>query len=278
LTVTDEIKLGVVEWALPVDGPYGCKIAADVGFDGVQLDIGSYQRNFPITKRPVQEAYLEAAEQFGIEYPAIGCNALDIYGMVAPKGYPERAIALKVMKGAIDAAAAMGLPTVMIQSFKASAIETSQDFERAINVFSTVCEYALDKGQINIGMENLLSVDSLIRLIKEVGKPNLKVFFDTQNYYLDEKADTAAMVEPLMPYICDVHVKDGYEADIEPSGALLGEGDSSFFDTMAELRRCGYSGWVISENFYDRGPVSKLSDDPVELMSKDYQVMKSIVW
>ncbi len=276
--MTDQIKLGIVEWALPVDGPYGCKIAADVGFEGIQLDIGSYQRNFPITKRSVQKAYLEAADQFGIEYPAIGCNALDIYGMVAPKGFPERAIALKVMTGAIDAAAAIGIPVVMIQSFKASAIETEQDFERAINVFGEVCEYALDKGQITIGMENLLSVDDLIRLIDEVGKPNLKVFFDTQNYYLDQKADTAAMVEPLMPHICEVHVKDGYEADIEPSGALLGEGDSRFFDTIAELRRCGYSGWFISENFYDRGPVSRLSDDPIELLSKDYQVMKSVAW
>jgi sugar phosphate isomerase/epimerase len=276
--VADQVKLGIVEWALPVDGPYGCKIAADVGFEGIQLDIGSYQRNFPITKRSVQEAYLEAAGQFGIEYPAVGCNALDVYGMVAPKGFNERAIAYKVMTSAIDAAAAMGIPTVMIQSFKASAIETSQDFERAINVFSDVCDYALDKGQITIGMENLLSVEALIRLIDAVGKPNLKVFFDTQNYYLDAKVDVAAMVEPLIPHICEVHVKDGYEADIEPSGALLGEGDSGFFDTIAELRRCGYSGWLISENFYDRGPVSRLSDDPVELMSKDYQTLKRIVW
>jgi sugar phosphate isomerase/epimerase len=145
-------------------------------------------------------------------------------------------------------------------------------------VFSDVCDYALDKGQITIGMENLLSVEALIRLIDAVGKPNLKVFFDTQNYYLDAKVDVAAMVEPLMPYICDVHVKDGYEADIEPSGALIGEGDSEFFDTIAELRRCGYRGWLISENFYDRGPVSRLSDDPVELMSKDYQTLKGIVW
>jgi 2-epi-5-epi-valiolone 7-phosphate 2-epimerase len=276
--VTDQIKLGVVEWGLPIEGPYSCKIAAEVGFAGIQLDVGSYQRNFPITKRVVQQAYLEAAAQFGIEYPAIGCNALDIYSMVAPKGFPERAIAFKTITSAIDAAAAMRIPVVMIQSFKASAIETEQDFERAINVFSEVCEYALDKGQITLGMENLLSVDNLIRLIDEVGKPNLKVFFDTQNYYLDAKVDTAAMVEPLMPHICTVHVKDGYAADIEPSGALLGEGDSRFFDTIAELRRCGYSGWLISENFYDRGPIGTLSDDPVELMSKDCQTMKRVAW
>jgi sugar phosphate isomerase/epimerase len=172
----------------------------------------------------------------------------------------------------------MGIPMVMVQSFKASALETDQDFERAINVIRQVSDYALDKGQITIGLENLLSVENLLRLIDDVGKPNVKIYFDTQNYYVSEKADVGGMVEPLISHICEVHVKDGYEADIEPSGALLGKGDSGFFDTIAELRRCGYSGWLISENFYDRGPISKLSNDPKALLLKDYQTMKSIVW
>lgn len=276
--MNNQVKLGITEWGLPIEGPYGCKIAAEVGFEGIQLDIGSYDRNFPKTRRCVQEAYLEAAEKYGIQFPAIGCNELDRYGMVAPKGFTERAIALKTITSAIDAAAAMKIPIVMVQSFKASALETEQDFERAVHVFRQVSDYALEKGEITIGLENLLSVENLLRLIEAVGNPNVKVYFDTQNYYLDQKADTAAMVEPLIAHICEVHVKDGYAADIEPSGALLGEGDSRFFDTIAELRRCGYKGWLVSENFYDRGPVSKLSDDPKALLLKDYQTMKSIVW
>jgi len=263
---------------LPVDGPYGCKIAADVGFEGIQLDIGSYERNFPKTKRCVQDAYLEAADRFGITYTSIACNELDHFDMVAKKGFNDRAIAFKTITSAIDAAAAMEIPLVMVQSFKASALETEQDFERAINVIRQVGDYALDKGRITIGLENLLSVENLLRLIDEAGRPNVKAYFDTQNYYLAEKADVAAMVEPLISHICEVHVKDGYEADIEPSGALLGQGASGFFDTIAALRRCGYSGWLISENFYDRGPVSKLSDDPKALMLKDYQVLQSIAW
>lgn len=273
-----QVKLGITEWSLPVEGPYGCKIAADVGFEGIQLDIGSYERNFPKTKRCVQDAYLEAADRFGIQYTSIACNELDNFDMVAQKGFTERAIAFKTITSAIDAAAAMGIPTVMVQSFKASALETDQDLERAVNVIRQVSDYALERGEITIGLENLLSVENLLRLIDAVGKPNVKIYFDTQNYYLSEKADVAGMVEPLITHICEVHVKDGYEADIEPSGALLGKGDSGFFDTIAELRRCGYSGWLISENFYDRGPVSKLNNDPRALMLQDYQVLKSIAW
>ena len=143
--MNNKVKLGITEWSLPVDGPYGCKLAAEVGFEGVQLDIGSYVRNFPKTKRCVQDAYLEAADKFGIQYTAIACNELDYYNMVAKKGLPDRAIALKTITSAIDAAAAMGIPIVMVQSFNASAIETEQDFERALNVIRRVSDYALEK-------------------------------------------------------------------------------------------------------------------------------------
>ena len=68
-------------------------------------------------------AYLEAAEKYGMTYTAIGCNELDNYNMVAQKGSSERAIALRVITSAIDAAAAMGISIVMVQSFNASAIE-----------------------------------------------------------------------------------------------------------------------------------------------------------
>jgi sugar phosphate isomerase/epimerase len=273
-----KVKLGITEWSLPVDGPYGCKIATDVGFEGIQLDVGSYARNFPKTKRVVQEAYLEAAQQYGITYTAIACNELDVYSMVAPKGYPERGIAMRTITSAIDAAAAMNIPIVMVQSFKASAIETEQDFARAVNVIRYASQYALDKGDITIGVENLVSMEGLLRLLEEVGTPNVKIYFDTQNYYLDQKVDVAAMVKPLAPYICEVHVKDGYDADVEPSGALLGQGTTGFYQTIDELKKCNYTGWLISENFYDRGPNSTLSEDPVELMLKDYHVLQSIIW
>lgn len=273
-----KVKLGITEWSLPVDGPYGCKIAAEVGFEGIQLDVGNFDRNFPKTKKVVQDAYLAAAQQWGIEYTAMGCNELDNYNMVAPKGSGERAIALRTITSAVDAAAAMGISIVMVQSFNASAIETEQDFKRAVNVIKYASDYAGGKGKITIGVENLLSVENLLRFIEEVNRPNLKIYFDTQNYYLHERVDVAAMVKPLAPYFCQVHVKDGYQFDVEPSGALLGHGATGFYKTIDELRKCEYSGWLISENFYDRGPISHLNEDPVELMKKDYQVLKDIRW
>ena len=55
------------------------------------------KENFPKTKQVVQDAYLEAAEKFGITYTAIACNELDNFNMVAPKGYKDRTIALRTI-------------------------------------------------------------------------------------------------------------------------------------------------------------------------------------
>jgi hypothetical protein len=66
---------------------------------------------------------LDAVDKFGIQYTANACNELDYYSMVAPKGFTERAIAFQTITSAIDAAAAMGIPLVMVQSFMASALK-----------------------------------------------------------------------------------------------------------------------------------------------------------
>ena len=82
----------------------------------------------------------------------------------------------------------------------------------------------------------------------------------------------------MQPAISRFTLRNGYEFDVEPSGALLAEGDTGFYKTIDKLREYEYTGWLISENFYDRGPISQLSEDPVALMKKDYQVLRDISW
>jgi sugar phosphate isomerase/epimerase len=54
-------------------------------------------------------------------------------------------------------------------------------------------------------------------------------------------------MEQLLPYICEIHIKDG--VDNGPA-VLLGEGNSGFRQAMAVLREKTYKGWLIIENNY----------------------------
>ncbi len=42
------IKTGICLWSLPIEGPYVCELAFDLGFEGIQLELGTYERGFPL--------------------------------------------------------------------------------------------------------------------------------------------------------------------------------------------------------------------------------------
>ena len=260
---------------MPIEGPYGCKLAADLGLEGIQLELGSYEKNFPLSKKSVQEAYLEAAEKYNITYPSIAVRVTDDYSITDSKESKSRKIIMEAVEKGIDTAKAMNIPVVMIPTFEKSEIRTASDFQKVVEVFKHICDYGLEKG-ITIAAENVLSVAQTLDLFEKVDKPNLQLYFDTQNYYLNKGYETPKMIKDLIPLFCNqLHVKDGKGKDL--SGALLGEGDTDFYESIKELKKHRYSGWYIIENYYNQKPLSSLHDDPVEILKKDVGILKEAI-
>jgi len=270
----ERLKIGICQWALPMEGPYGSKLASELGLEGIQLDIGTNKRGFLLSNKFVQEAYLEFGKEFGISFPSIAIPELDNFSMLAPEGSRDREIANKAIRKAIETAEAMKISLVMIPSFNKSEIKTEADFEQAVDCLQNACDYAKNKGII-IGTENLLSVNDVKLLFKKVNRSNLKLYFDTQNYSLNKGYNTAEMLELLISYICEVHVKDGKNGDL--SGALLGKGDANFYNSMKVLKKYNYSGWIILENYYDQEPLSLQNNSLVELLKQDIETLKEVI-
>ncbi|MCY9665785.1 sugar phosphate isomerase/epimerase [Paenibacillus alginolyticus] len=264
-------KLGICQWSLPVEGPYACKIASELGFEGIQLEIGSYERGFPLSRRAVQQAYLELAELYGISFTSIAVRVTDEYSMTQPYESADSGIVREAIIRSIDAADAMNISSVMIPSFQVSDIVSGQDFSRSAEVLISACDYASDRG-ITIATENLLSVEQMFRLADCINRPNLKLYFDTQNYALFRGYDAPEMLEKLAPLLCnEIHVKDGKQGEI--SASLLGEGDSEFFRSMRVLRKIGYHGWIVLENYYDRLPLRMQHEEPESLIKEDMRIL-----
>jgi len=269
--MSERYKLGICQWCMPIEGPYACKLAAELGFEGMQLEIGSYERGFPLSRPSVQQAYMELAAEYGIRFPSIAARVTDDYSMTQPRGSEDSAIVWEAIVRSIEAAEAMGISTVMIGSFLASDIRNEDDLIRTAEVLADACDYAGSRS-IVIAAENLLSVQEMFRLADRVGRPNLKLLFDTQNYPLRRGYNAAAMLEQLASLLCDqIHVKDGPRGQI--SAALLGEGDSDFFRTIDSLKRIGFRGWVLLENYYDRLPLRLRHEEPIELIREDKRIL-----
>lgn len=269
------IKLGVCHWSLPIEGPYALKLVADVGLEGIQLDIGSYDRGFQLSNPVVQQAYLEFSEKYHVTITSLAVRELDRFGMTRPDDSSEKEIVMEAIMKSIEIANSMGIPMIMLPSFEDGEIKTEVDFNRVIDCLKAACDEA-EKYNIIVATENLLSIKETNQLFERVNKPNLKLYFDTQNYYLRRNYDVASMARELFPYIYEVHVKDGKDGHL--SGALLGEGDSGYYETIEVLKRQGYQGWIHLENYYDQKPLSQQSSDPIHLLKKDISILKQSIF
>ncbi len=268
------VRLGICQWSLPIDGPYGCKVAKELGLDGIQLDVGTFDRGFPLSKKSVQNAFLEMAKQYEIKFPSIAITELDYFSMVAPDGSSERLVADMAVRKAIESAQAMEIPLVMAPSFGKSMINTDQDMAEAVSYLQFACDYAKPFG-ITVATENALSATRIEEMFERVNRENLKLYFDSQNHFLQKGYDIADLLKEVYPFVCEVHLKDGKEGNL--SASLLGQGETGFYRTMDVLREKTYSGWLVLENYYDREPLSLQANDPLDLVSKDLEILKSVL-
>ena len=264
-------KIGICEWALPVDGPWAGKLASRLGIDGIQIDIGPYERGFPKARKAVQEAYLEAAEEYGIVYPSMAVRVSDYYRMLDEPGTEEHEICRTGIAAAVGACEAMQIPRILIPNFEKSAVKNERQFDILVEILQWACDLAADAG-IVIAPENTLSVAKTRELFETVDRRNLGLYFDFQNYFLHNDDHTPELLEALYDLIVEVHVKDGRNKDL--SGALLGEGDASFVESAEVLKKRDYAGWIVLENYYDMPPLCEMSDDPVALLKKDVATLR----
>ena len=265
-------KIGLCEWALPITGPYVCKFASEIGYDGLQLSIGYHEKRFPLSWKVTQEAYKEMAEEYGIEFASIATRQLDFHSLFAAEGSEERAIALASIEKGVAACRDLEVEVFMIPNFAKSEAKTSEQVKQLVKDLQWACELAADAGVL-IAEENVFSVEDTVRLFDAVDRENLRLYFDLQNYYLHRQVHTPDIIEPLMPYIVQVHAKDGKNGDL--SGAPLGEGDVDLFASLEELERLGYQGWVVNENYYDVPPLVREGDDPVQKLRDDLATLRT---
>lgn len=267
------IKFGICEWALPIPGIQNFRILSEIGINGIVLEFGDYEHGFPLSNPRIQREYVQAAEDYGIEFPTLGVNDFCERGLTNLEGTETRRIVKDTIVKAIDAAANMKIPKVYFPSFFASLIRNEKDWEMTVDCYHKACDYA-SKAGIVICSENALSAEDNLKLITLVGRENFRIYFDTQNPYYYNGTYAPDMIRTLKDYIAEVHVKDGTREII--SGSMLGEGETSFYKSIDALKEIGYSGWIVSENYYDRLPLRLLSNDCFELLEKDLQLLKSL--
>ena len=101
-------RIGICHWSIPDrQGEAGLALAAQVGLDGVELDMGSYEDGLPLSLAETVLKYRAWREQYGLAYPSLAVNALCQHGMAVPESRREVETCLSK---AVETAVALDIP------------------------------------------------------------------------------------------------------------------------------------------------------------------------
>lgn len=265
--INERFKFGACIWSLPETGPEACSIASRLGLEGLELDMGMWEDNLPLSGKALQKKFLEAGNSNNIEFMTLGVNALCFYGMSQPE---KRDTVKRILSASVETALAMNIPKLQLPSFLHGIISNERGLESTIESLRFVCEL-VEGTELLIGTENALSVSDNFRIAEEVGSSNLRFYFDTSNpHWFGDGMDPVGMIAQMADLICEHHVKDEDGASPEERYFVpLGKGQSSFLRSVDAIIKSGYQGWLVLENDYSE--TLNLDD-----LKNDLELLKSI--
>src|SRR5699024_9305180 len=159
----EEFKLGICMWGFPEKGVLGLRTAGEMGLQGAEISLGSFEEHYPMSDENVQREYREISRECGITLTALSVEHLNQYGLSHPMNSRRGKIALEGSRIGLETAARMDIPVVQLPSFNSGAIRTEEDFENTCEKIALLCEEAEQYGII-VASQNSLSVEYTLRM------------------------------------------------------------------------------------------------------------------
>lgn len=240
----NKIKFGMCSWCFPqYDFLEMMEDIKAMGFDGIELDFQLDYKNSPLLDETTCQTYIEKAKELGIEFSSISLNA---FCACSPFKAQEKENIKFIMEKSIEIANRFNVNIMQVPAYGESYINNQQEYLQTIEYLKEFSSLALPHG-IVISSENSLSIKENLEVIEKIALPNYKIYFDIQNPYIERGYDVPEMVEPFIKHICEVHSKDGKN---ESGDRLLGKGECSALQSLNELKKADYKGFVHLESNY----------------------------
>ena len=226
-------KIGAVDWELtkPAD-PEALAVAARLGFDGLQVDLGDVEG---IRKSDMQDRYEQLTRKYRISVASLALGKLSD----APYGADPKGQAL--VDSAIDVAKAMSQKILLLAFFGANGFDKKEN--KLDSLVGKLKENAVkaEKNGIVLGLEGEATAERYRQLIDRVGSPAVKVYFDCVHAHQEGK-DISQEIILLGDRICEFHAKDyGH--------ILLGQGKIDYQQVRRGMDAIGYQGWIQVEQW-----------------------------
>lgn len=268
-------QFGICEWSFPVSGPLAMRLAAEAGYDGMQIgEAGGRLMGYPLNNRRVRELYREEAERCGLQLHSLNLGALLAEGTLNDREDTERGgWARKSLFNGFAACEALGIRTVVI------TVEppTEDAFANVVRHLRFAGELARESG-VEIAIESARPVEEIQRLLDELGT-EAKVCMDLLNPLRFGTGVPQEQIRLLgRERISHFHMKDSVRALFrrdQRGCVLLGQGDAGYRESVEIIREMGFSCWMITENYYHLPPMNDGEQDFAALAAEDLHTLRA---
>ncbi|MDH4238675.1 MAG: sugar phosphate isomerase/epimerase [Phycisphaerae bacterium] len=226
-------KIGVCDWTIGKrTDPASLEMAKRLELDGVQVDFGSGENDLPLCNPELQKKFLEAAKKHDVQIASLALGTLN---NVPYKSDPRTE---RWVSESVDVCKAMGVNVVLMAFFGKGDLQSDEKgTDVVVERLKKVAPKA-EKAGVFLGIESWLSAEQHLDIIRRVGSPAVKVYYDVANSH---KAgyDIYEEIRLLGKQICEFHAKD-YDD-------LYGKGTIAFEEVRRAMDDIGYRGWIVME-------------------------------
>jgi sugar phosphate isomerase/epimerase len=234
------IKIGVIDVVIREKGANALKVAAELGFDGVEFFVPAPWEDNCWQSEAFQQEILEAARKTGAGIPSLALAYMNQYPLASPDPAVRYAVLQSVL-GYIDAARAVGARQLLLAFYGHGELAFGRQRGALIEQLKAAAPAAETAG-VKLGIESTLTSRQYLHILEKVGSPAVNIYLDMRNPY-DWCLDTGEQIRSLGKRIGQVHFKDAGDK----GGTDLGDGTNNWNDITAALKEIGYDGWAVLE-------------------------------
>jgi L-ribulose-5-phosphate 3-epimerase len=223
----EKVHIGAMDGGLNLNSnPEAVRMAAKLGFDGVQISFGKLvDGRMPADNPEVIARYLSLSREYRI--PIDGTSMHQLYPMDP-----------KWVLTSIRLTNALHSGVLLLPFFGPTEIKTPKDMERVGDMLRDLAPEATNAGVI-LGLENTLSAADSARILDRARSPSVQVFYDVGNSAAEGLNSVKEIRWLGKDRICQFHFKD------DPH--YLGEGSIQFPPIVQAIRDIHFAGYVNLE-------------------------------
>ena len=215
------------------------QLAKEIGADGVEVDMGGLgdRETFDnqLANDSIRKVFLNKAKELNLEIPSMGMT-----GFFA-QSFAERPTAVKAVTDCINTMKQMGVKIGFLpMGVKGDLVKFPELRPAILSRLKEVGKIA-EKAGVVIGIETALDAKGELQLLKDIGSPAIKSYFNFENAIRNGRDLDKELKILGKKYIVQIHCTndDGIWLQNDPK--------INMEHVKATLDKMGWTGWLVIE-------------------------------